>query len=299
MKIFITGGEGFIGSHVVTKLLTRKHKLLLLSRNPSLGRKKKFRGAVFVKGDLKNIKAWAKKLRQFKPDVVMHLAWEGLESYDFSAKTSSRNLMNSLNLISLAASLGCKKFLSTGSSWEYGRLRGKFRESDPLEFGGHVPNFIIAKRAIRSFGEQIARESGMQFLWARLFFVYGPGQKSRALIPSLVQSFQNGKTPEVKNKLGANDFVYVEDVAEAIVKILEKSKKSSVVYNIGSGHLTSVARIANLVAKNFGKKPIVKELKKPNGFWADISKVGRELGWRPKTRIERGVQKTIKALTNR
>ena len=80
MKIFITGGSGFIGSHLVPKLLTRKHKLLLLSRKRS-GRVGKSPSS--IKGDLKNINGWKNKLKKFRPDAVIHLAWEGLENYDF------------------------------------------------------------------------------------------------------------------------------------------------------------------------------------------------------------------------
>ena len=293
MKVFITGGSGFIGSHVVTKLFARKHKLLLLSRRPPRNYRRKFRGVAFIKGDLENIRVWAKKIKRFKPSAVIHFAWEGLESYDFSAKTSSRNLINSLSLISLAASLKCKKFLSIGSSWEYGKTWGKLKESDSLGSSGHVPNFTIAKKTIQLLGEQIAHESGMQFFWPRLFFAYGPGQKSRALIPSLVRSFQSGVAPDIKNKTGGNDFVYVEDVADAIVKILERCKKPSAIYNIGSGRLTSVARVASLVAKNFNHPPLLKEPKKPRGFYANISKIKRGFDWSPKTTIAEGVRKTI------
>lgn len=236
---------------------------------------------------------WTKKVKSFRPDVVIHLAWEGLELYDFSASTSLKNLTYALNLLALAAECKCKKFLSLGSCWEYGGDRGKFEESSKLKPPSHVPAFVITKRMIQVFGEQIALENKMQFLWPRLFFAYGPGQKTRALIPSLIRSFKSGIVPEIKNKVGGNDFIYIEDAAEAIVKILEKCRKPSAIYNIGSGRLMSVACVANLVARNFNRPPLLKEPKKPKGFYADISRIRHEIGWRPKTSIEEGIKKTI------
>ena len=296
MKIFITGGTGFIGSHVIPKLVARDHRVLLLQRRSSSRRAQGSRSITLLRGDLKNIGVWEKAVRKFKPDAIVHLAWEGLESYDFSAITSARNLAHSLNLVLLAAEIRCKKFLSVGSCWEYGETVGRTKESSFSRKANHVPHFVAVKRALQSLGEQIAHENSMQFLWARLFFTYGPGQKSRALIPSMANSFRKGIVPEIKNKRGVNDFVYVDDAADALVAMLEKSRKLRATYNVGSGRLTSVARIANCVARQFGHTPILKEPKRPKGFWADISKIRREIGWRPKTSIEKGVQKTIEYL---
>lgn len=294
MKIFITGGAGFIGSHLAPKLLARNHKLLLLTRN--LPKKKNQNKSIsFIKGNLNDSGAWKKELQKFKPDAVIHLAWEGLESYDFTAATSLRNMTNSLNLISLVAEIKCKKFLSVGSCWEYGKAEDGMKESDILGAPSHVPIFTIVKRTIQTLGGQIALESGMQFLWARLFFAYGPGQKSRALIPHLVRSFQKGIMPEVKNKSGANDFVYIDDVTEALVKILEKSKKPRAIYNIGSGRLTDIAQVVKEVYKNFNLPAPKWCLKRarPRGFYANISKINKEIGWKPQVSIKEGVRKTV------
>ncbi|MDO8492262.1 MAG: NAD(P)-dependent oxidoreductase [bacterium] len=295
-KIFITGGTGFVGQHLVPALVQRGYKLLVLVRSLPRGKRSNPK-IVFLKGDLAASNWWTKKVKSFRPDVVIHLAWEGLELYDFSANTSLKNLTNALNLLNLAVECKCKKFLSLGSCWEYGDDRGKLEESGKLKPPNHVPAFVIAKRTIQAFGEQIALENKMQFLWPRLFFVYGPGQKARALVPSLVGSFESGMVPEIKNKVGGNDFIYIEDAVEAIVKILEKCKKPCAVYNIGSGHLTSVARIANITAKSFNRAPFMKEPKRPKGFCADISRIHREIGWRPKTSIEEGIKRTIIGLT--
>lgn len=298
MKIFITGGTGFIGKHVVERLLKNGDKLLLLTLTdadlPASWKKNK--KIKFVGGDLSNFKKWERRVKQFKPETIMHLAWAGLGTNDYGAKTSLKNLRYGLNIISLAAEIKCKKFLSLGSSWEYGKNKGKLKESDELKAPIHVPSFVFIKRVLELLGEQIALENNIQFFWARVFFAYGPGQKPSSLLPYIAKSFKSGIRPVIQNKTGGNDFVYVEDVADAIVKILKNCKKPTAIYNVGSGRLTSVARMANLAAKYFRKPPPLKEPKKIKGFCADISKIKREIGWRPKTSINEGVKETIEYL---
>lgn len=292
MKIFITGGSGFIGRHLAPKLLARGHRLLLLTRKVSEQRRAK--GVSLLKGNLTHIDDWRKQFKKFKPDAVVHLAWQGLAEHDYGPEISLRNLENAIELLFLAETAGVKKFLSAGSSWEYGKNEGKLKELDKMHIMEHVPYFLAVKRAIQFLGEQLALQGKMQFLWARLFFTYGPGQRPKALIPHLAASFKKGTKPDIKNKTGGNDFIYIEDVTDAMVKILEKCKKQSAVYNVGSGKLTSVARVANLVAKEFGHKPFVKEPTQTRGFYADISKIKREIGWQPRTSIEQGIKKTAK-----
>lgn len=295
VKIFITGGSGFIGSHLVPKLLARKHKLLLLTIDPLKKTSARRTSVAFLRGNLNDMGAWKGKLRRFKPEAVVHLAWEGLAAYNFTSAVSLRNMTNSLNLVSMAAEMKCKKFLSVGSCWEYGGGEGALKESAPPLPPTHVPDFVIAKRTIQAMGEQIALQSKMQFLWPRLFFSYGPGQKPRTLIAHLVRSFKGGATPEVKNKSGANDFVYIDDVAEALVRILEKAKGPSVIYNIGSGRLTGVAEVVKEVYKSFNL-PAPKwcfTKARPRGFYANISKIRKEIGWKPRTNVKEGIRKTV------
>ena len=115
--------------------------------------------------------------------------------------------------------------------------------------------------------------------------VYGPGQRPGALIPSLIESMRRGAKSEIKNPRGGNDFIYVDDVARALAMIIKKRIRSrNAIYNIGSGRLTGVGRITNEVYGRKGRAP-----RKVHGFWADISKIRREIGWRPEISIAKGI----------
>ncbi len=297
MRIFITGGSGFIGRHLVSKLVSGKHNLLLLSNNPDSYKTKHSKKITYLKGNLKEISSWGNELSEFKPEAVIHLAWEGIPDYGISM--SKRNFTYSKKLFELSAKVGCKKIISVGSAWEYGDASGAVKESDSRK-PPHQPvvSFVEAKNQIKLTGERISDEFGIQFIWAILFFVYGPRQKSASLIPFLISQYNKKSLPIIKNKKGGNDFIYVDDVVSAINALLLRCKKQKEVYNIGAGYLTSVAKINNIVAKEFGMSKRMKEPPKITGFYANILKIKKDVGWKPKFSIEQGVDRTIKNFKN-
>ncbi len=239
----------------------------------------------FIKGDLSEINRLAAGIKKFKADAALHLAWEGIP--DYSAAMSAKNLIFSVDLISLLAKLGYKKIVCAGSCWEYGAKSGKIGE----EFLPRITNaFAAAKDAIHNLGSYLAQEKNADFVWARIFYPYGPRQKPSSLVPHLIDRYSRGASPEIKNPKGGNDFVYMDDVARALVAILEKHKnRQSHTYNIGSGRLTGVGEIVKKIYgagfKNLAVRPV--------GFYADISRIKKEIGWRPVVDIKAGIKKTV------
>ena len=155
MRIFITGGTGFIGKPVVKKLQEEGHYLLLLSRKdqkPSTRTKT-------VAGNLANISKWQKDLKKFKPDTALHIAWEGLPNHN--AHLSQLNLEYGLNLTKALAEAGCKRMIVTGSCFEYGVQKGKISEHTPPK---PFDAFTAAKHALRWLGLEIAKEKNMDFI---------------------------------------------------------------------------------------------------------------------------------------
>jgi nucleoside-diphosphate-sugar epimerase len=138
----------------------------------------------------------------------------------------------------------------------------------------------------------------MRFIWTRLFYVYGPGQRETSLVPHIIKSLRQGVMPEIKTPQTENDFIYVEDAARAICSIVRKSGKDGV-YNIGSGRATSVRQIVEIACREFNFKGKYDTLSNIDGrpvidFWADISRIRNETGWKPQTSIREGIKKTIK-----
>lgn len=275
MKVFVTGGTGFIGTPLVKILRERGHRVMILSRHGSENRG-------IIRGDLGRIGKWISRLARFKPDIAIHSAWEGIP--DYGIETSIKNFMQSVALIHALGKIKCARFVGIGSCWEYGAKRGKISENIALN---PMSPFAAAKISVSMLGREIARSYGMDFIWTRLFYVYGPGQKASSLVPLMLQWKKDGKMPELKNPNGGNDFIYVDDAAEALALIAENAREKYGVYNIGSGKLSGVQEVVQYV---YGKK---NRLKKPEGFFADIDKIKEEIGWKPATKLEHGINKTI------
>ncbi len=288
MRVFITGGTGFIGQHTVRRLHRDGHDLLLFVRKRSdvfsnLDR------ISFIEGDLGDIATHKERIASFQPDALVHLAWQGIP--DYSIENCKKNLAMSLDLFSVVSEIGCKICIATGSCWEYGRDHGELREDmDPVDKNV----FCATKTSIFRVGRQIANERGMRFVWLRLFYVYGPGQRSGSVIPSILHAIRAKGSPAIQNPHNRNDFVFVEDVADAVSKAIQEEVHG--VFNIGSGCATSLTAVMEIISNACGSI----HQKKENGsgaldFWADISKARRELKWQPRVDMTEGIHWMIQA----
>lgn len=298
MKIFVTGGTGFIGVHTVQLLAEKGHDLMLLARNPdklhlTAGLKRQIR---FVCGDLTGLDGWKKKLTNFRPEVLLHMAWEGLP--DYGIKMCKANFDYGVSMFILAGEAGCKSVMSLGSCWEYADKHGRLTENAKIDSTKIFPAF---KNSLRIAGEAISNEYKMKFYWPRLFFVYGPGQRDTSLIPSVISAIRHGGVPDIKKPANRNDFIYVTDVADALVKILQE-KPDGIVYNIGSGYPTPVSKIVSHVYTAMGheNKNALEESACIVGedFCADISRIKRDIGWVPKFSCADGIKETVQYYTN-
>lgn len=291
MRIFLTGASGFIGKHLVTCLT--HHQLLLISRVeisdclPNVS---------YVQGDLAAIEQWGEKVRDFAPEVCIHLAWSGLP--DYSLTWCLQNFETSVRLFDFLGSLGCKKIFAAGTCWEYGDLHGQVSEKD-------TPNkmnlFASFKTGLRLVGESVAAYRGIEFIWGRIFFVYGHGQRETSLIPYCYRILKSGNSPKIDKPASMNDFVHVSDVANAIVALIETPNISGV-FNIGSGTPSKVGEVVKIIARTMELEKLLPKHVDPSegrGIWADISLIQRKTRWRPLIPLEIGIEQTIAQIEQR
>ncbi|MBI3541395.1 MAG: NAD(P)-dependent oxidoreductase [Deltaproteobacteria bacterium] len=291
MRIFLTGATGFLGSRVLSQL--EGHELLCLSRSTLLQDKRANISVRSLLGDLAQPHTWKTEVKQFAPQACLHLAWEGLP--DYSLPRCRSNLSASIKLIETLADVGIKHLVVAGSCWEYGNASGAVNEDQPAKDEGL---FAATKRSLRVFLESFAPKHGFEYRWARIFFVYGPGQRAASLIPQCHAAYSLGKQPEIRNPGLTQDFVYVDDVAQGLVALTQANVGSGV-FNIGSGVPTTVSSIVNRVAEHFGAPPLFPSCQPTSGFWADISKITATTNWRTQTPIDDGIRQTLKALDHK
>ena len=269
MKVFVTGGTGFVGTHAVHALEARGHAVKLLACQ------------------LSDLDAIEFDLGEWHPDAVLHLAWEGLP--DYGLNVSHKNYEEGAAFLRLLARLGIQKTVAVGTCWQYAAREGKQREDAPRI---DADPFTAAKNGLLSLGTELFREHAGSFVWAMPFFLYGPRQRSSSLVPSLVAESARGETPHPKNPDAANDMVYIEDAAGALALLTEQNVESGI-YNIGSGTLTGTLDVARIIAKLLRVPPPQAATGMSRGFFADIAKTRAATGWAPRVSIEDGVAKTV------
>ncbi len=290
MRIFITGGTGFIGGHTLAELKKRGHRLLVLSRKSH-----REPGIDFIKGDLSDISKWERRLKKFKPEAAVHLAWEGIP--DFSYARSAKNLAEGMGLFAVLADFGCKKIVAMGTGWEFGDRVGRVNEKIYVISTTAV---MAAKQSLHLMGDELAKEKRMDFIWLRPFRPYGDGQRATSLIPYIVQCVGQKIPLRLKDPLAKGDFVYVGDIARAVADAVSRGKGLAT-YNVGSGRLISAKEIAKIVCGEMGASKeyygsFLRTIKgkSTSAPYADLVAVIKGIGWRPTTDMRTGIQKVIK-----
>jgi len=293
LKVLVTGASGFIGSKLVIKLSISGFEVMGLTR--SLDKTRLNEDIQWLNADLSLPDTYRDQVKNFKPDVLIHLSWQDIP--DFSLEKSKLNLNQSLDFLSYILEIeSCKKILVSGSCAEYNKIKGKCIESD-----NSIPNdyFTWAKLSIYSWLSMKCAERNTTLGWLRVFYVYGPGQRSESLIPTILSSLKNKKLPHLRNPNNANDYIFIDDVVDSFYLAII-GEISSGVFNIGSGKSTSVFDVCKYAEKivlasdllTQQLEELVKKSESNINFWADISKAKDKLNWTPKTEIDDGIKKT-------
>jgi len=293
MKVLVTGASGFIGLPIVQCLQKQGNKVLALSRSEPT--RTTASSVTWLQADLTSPETYQVAIKEFAPQVLIHLAWQGIP--DFSFDVSRNNLNQSLELLSFVIGLSsCEKVLVSGSCWESNIDKGECLETI---IGDAKDHFTWAKIALYSWLNMMCKKKDIQLSWMRVFYVYGPRQKTKSLIPTILMKLKYGHLPDLQTPNNANDFVYIDDVADAFAKASSVNNKSGV-YNLGSGKSTKVLEVCRIAEKIvLGTDTLTKDMenkyKDSNSdvdFWASASKANKILGWQPKISLEEGIAKT-------
>jgi len=292
MKFLVTGATGFIGKSLVNLLLEQGHSILAISRTENI--KLQQDKIIWIQSSLQLDASAIDRIREFEPEVLIHLAWEKIP--DFSFETSVENLNHQLaffrNIFKIDS---LQKIIVTGSCWEYNKKIGSCVETENVASSNY---FTWAKNSLRDFLQFECNQNNIKFIWARVFYVYGPDQRKESLLPTVIQNIQNNLVPIIRTPSNSNDFIYIDDVTEGLLHFAQK-KIPSGIYNLGWGKSISIIDIiATIESIMHHSNKITSTLLenmpiKDTDFWAEMSKTSQVLNWSPQISIEIGVKKMI------
>jgi UDP-glucose 4-epimerase len=299
MKVLVTGGAGFIGSHLVDRLIQEGHEVVVVD-NLSTGKRRNLnRAARFFKLD---IQSWRleRVFRNERPNVVMHLAAQmdvrkSVEDPVFDAQV---NVLGTLNVLQQAVRHGVRKVVFSSSG---GAIYGE-QEIYPAP-ESHVTRPLSPYGISKLCGEQYLsyyqRVSGLQVVNLRYANVYGPRQDpdgEAGVVAIFIQKLLNNEQAIVNgNGRQTRDFVYVEDVVEANLAVMGQETQGT--YNVGTGEETSINDVLRILVGHTNST--CKELHGPAKHGEqvrsviDASKIRQELSWEPRTELSEGLKRTI------
>ncbi|MCC6350569.1 MAG: NAD-dependent epimerase/dehydratase family protein [Candidatus Eisenbacteria bacterium] len=306
-EILVTGGAGFVGSHLVRRLVRDGARVTVLTQpGAPIAALAEVAGRVtLVEGDLVESASLEQAIGLLAPEVVFHLAaWTGGRSRpdDPGAwRLSLRvNLEGTLNLlVSLAAGrTRPKRIVRTGGMEEYGAGPAPFREEQREHA---VSPYSASQVAATQVAHALAAQWNLPLVTLRPALVYGPGQDESFFLPSLVRACVEGRDFAMTSGEQAVDFVFVDDVVEALIASATRDGVEGEILNAGSGREITLRDLAERVRALsgsrarllFGARP--ERAGEASHRWMDSRRAARLLEWSARTKLDEGLRRLIAA----
>ncbi len=308
-RILVTGGAGFIGSHLVDALVKSGEEVRVLD-NLSTGTKKNLNSIIhkikFIHGDLRNLALIKKAVKGI--DCIFHLAaiCSVEKSVDDPRETHETNLTGTLNVLLAAKEAKVKRVILSSSSSVYGnREQMPLRETD---FPNPESPYGAAKLTGEFYARIFSHLYGLETVCLRYFNVYGPRQNPHSryanVIPLFISKILKGERPEIHwDGKQSRDFVFVADVVQSNLLAMQLTQVHGEVFNVGTHEVQSISKIFQLLKKMLrrnGLEPIFQPKRRGDvrKTLADIQHAAKKLKFIAKTKFEDGLKQTLQYFVN-
>jgi UDP-glucose 4-epimerase len=302
MKCLVTGGAGFIGSHIVEALVARGDDVRVFD-NLSTGRRENLEsfgsGVEFLQGDLREVQEVERAASGM--EVIFHQAAlrSVPRSLDDPIATNEVNITGTLNLLWAAKRAGVRRIVYASSSSVYGDQK-KFPQSETLAVSPLSP-YAVSKLAAENYCVVFSKTLGLETVSLRYFNVFGPRQPPEsqyaAVVPRFIQSARSGQPLEVHSDgKQSRDFTYVANVVQANLLAAQVPRAAGLVFNVAGGRTFSLLDLIKVLERISGS-PIERRHGPPRAgdvrkTCADLTKSKRVLGFKPHVGFEEGLRLT-------
>jgi UDP-glucuronate 4-epimerase len=303
-SILVTGGAGFIGSHLAEALLRGGRPVVVLDNfdgfyDPAIKRRN-VEGALgaegyrLVQGDIRDDAALERAFAGGRVTCVVHLAARAgvRPSIADPALYASVNLDGTVRLLEACRRHGVRRFVFGSSSSVYGNNPTvPFSESDPVD--RPISPYAATKKAGEVLCHAYHHLWGMDVACLRFFTVYGPRQRPEMAIHKFAAALAAGREIEqYGDGRSARDYTYVSDIVDGIVRAVERGSGYHV-WNLGGSKTVTLAELVQKIAARLGVTPNVRRLPAQPGdverTWADVALARNDLGWEPRVDLDRGL----------
>jgi UDP-glucuronate 4-epimerase len=307
-KILLTGGAGFIGSHVARRLLARGERIVALDDfndfyAPRLKRENAAGLALdpgwkLVEGDIRDADLVERLFRDERFDAVIHLAARAgvRPSLKEPILYEDVNCIGTLRLLEAARHHGPANFVFASSSSVYGiNEKVPFAESDPVDLP--ISPYATTKRAGELLCFNYSHLYGLRTSCLRFFTVYGPSQRPEMAIAKFTDLLARGESvPLYGTGQSRRDYTYIDDIVDGVVAALDLAPQFEI-FNLGGSQTTALIDLVHWLAAELGVEPRVEMLPEQPGdvpiTFADVTKAREMLGYEPKVPIREGLRRYV------
>ena len=308
MVILVTGGAGFIGSHLCARLVLDDHQVVIFDNfddfyDPQIKRRniQEVVGkgkVVLIEGDIRKGKLIDRTFRREAFDVVVHLAARpGVRpSIEHPQLYEEVNVLGTINLLNACRKFGVKSFVFASSSSIYGGNNNvPFSEEDRVETP--ISPYGATKRAAELFCYTYHRLFGLNIACLRYFTVYGPRQRPEMAIHKFTRLIDgNERVPMYGDGQSMRDYTYIDDIIDGTMGAISANEGYEI-YNLGESRTTRLRDLIRMLEKALGKRAVIEQLPEQQGdmavTYANIEKARRKLGYAPRISMEEGIGRFV------
>jgi nucleoside-diphosphate-sugar epimerase len=292
-KVVVTGAQGFIGRHTLKALIDRGFEIhaVVSKKIPDIS----LNNCHWHLANLLDINQIKQLFEQLKPTHLLHFAWYCIPGKYWQAEDNFLWVQASLEMLKQFQCQGGQRVVMSGTcveyDWNYGYCSEFLTPKNPSSPYG------ICKNALQEMLHSYAKLTNLSSAWGRIFFPYGPYEYADRLVPSVICSLLKGEPARCSHGRQMRDFLYVQDVADAFVALLESDVTGPV--NIGSGQPMTIKDIVYKIGEQMGQSDLIQLGAIPAAtndtplVIADVKRLFDEVGFQPTYNLERGIEETI------